>query len=135
MKNKTFDIVVISLTVLMICVTAVYLIVRSNSGGEITVDTQDVSPASVSESASPPSAEPENSPDSGDPYSGPTVNINEAGESELEELPGIGPVLARRIVEYRAENGNFETIYNILNVEGIGEKKFADIEEYICVLN
>lgn len=62
------------------------------------------------------------------------VNINRASEQELQDkLPGVGPVLAGRIVQYRSSNGNFASIQDICNVSGIGEKRFADIKDLISV--
>lgn len=61
------------------------------------------------------------------------VNINTANQSELDELPGIGPSTAQKIIEYREENGNFETIEDVQNVKGIGDAKFEDIKDKITV--
>lgn len=61
------------------------------------------------------------------------VNINEAKQTELETLPGIGPSTALKIINYRQENGEFKTIEDIKNVPGIGESKFENIKESICV--
>lgn len=62
------------------------------------------------------------------------VNINTATAQELDErLPGVGPAIARRIVDYRESNGGFGRIEDIQNVNGIGEKKYADIKELISV--
>ena len=57
------------------------------------------------------------------------MNINTANQSELDRLPGIGPSLAERIIEYREENGNFKNIEDLQNVKGIGDAKFADIKD------
>lgn len=65
--------------------------------------------------------------------SGGLMNINVATVSELESLPGIGPVLAERIVSYRTENGPFAAIEDIMDVSGIGEGYFAQIRELITV--
>jgi len=61
------------------------------------------------------------------------VNINTATQTELEELPGIGPSLASRIVEHRNQNGKFKTIEDIKNVTGIGDSKFEKIKDLIKV--
>lgn len=64
---------------------------------------------------------------------GSKVNINSANQEELETLPGIGPALALRILEYRNENGKFDKIEDLQNVKGIGDAKFSNIKEYICI--
>lgn len=61
------------------------------------------------------------------------VNINTATRAELETLPGIGEVISQRIVDYREENGPFETVEEIMLVSGIGEKKFEAIRSMITV--
>lgn len=61
------------------------------------------------------------------------ININEAPESELVRLNGIGEVKAAAIVEYRRNNGKFRRIEDILNVSGIGEKTFEKIRDQITV--
>lgn len=61
------------------------------------------------------------------------LNINTATATDLETLPGIGPTIANKIVEYREENGDFDKIEEIKNVSGIGESKYSSIEEYITV--
>jgi competence protein ComEA len=61
------------------------------------------------------------------------VNINTASESELEDLPGIGPTLAKRIVEYRTQHGPFHDVKDLLKVEGIGQKKFDSLKDYVTV--
>jgi len=61
------------------------------------------------------------------------ININTANASTLQTLPGIGPVLSERIIEYRNQNGLFGIIDDIKDVSGIGEKKFEGIKELICV--
>ena len=61
------------------------------------------------------------------------VNINTATQTELETLPGIGPSLALKIINYRKENGKFYSIDEIKNVSGIGESKFNNLKSYITV--
>ncbi|MDQ6766286.1 MAG: helix-hairpin-helix domain-containing protein, partial [Candidatus Eremiobacteraeota bacterium] len=62
---------------------------------------------------------------------GQTLDINTAGESDLTALPGVGPGLARRIVEYRTANGPFQSADDLQNVSGIGASKFDLIAPYV----
>ena len=62
-----------------------------------------------------------------------SLNINKATEQDLQNLPGIGPSLAAKIIAYRDENGKFTTVEDIKNVNGIGDSKYENIKEYICV--
>ena len=64
---------------------------------------------------------------------GDRLDINAAGARELETLPGIGPVLARRIVEFRAKNPPFRRIEEILIIRGIGRRKFEALRDRIRV--
>lgn len=61
------------------------------------------------------------------------VNINEAKQEDFEQLPGIGPSIAQRIVEYRDQNGKFTSIDELQEVKGIGEAKFENIKEYVTI--
>lgn len=61
------------------------------------------------------------------------ININKATQTELETLPGIGPSLSNKIVEYREKNGKFSKIEDIKNVTGIGDSKYANIKDLITV--
>lgn len=61
------------------------------------------------------------------------VNINKANEGELQNLSGIGLSIAKRIVQYRNENGNFKNLEDIKNVSGIGDSKYENIKDEICI--
>jgi competence protein ComEA len=61
------------------------------------------------------------------------INLNAASAEQLESLPGIGPVTAKRIVDYRAKVGKFKRIEEIINIEGIGEKKFERIKDRLTI--
>ena len=63
----------------------------------------------------------------------PPVDLNTATAEELDTLPGIGESLAGRIIAYREANGPFRTIEQIMEVSGIGEAKFAELEGRITV--
>jgi competence protein ComEA len=62
-----------------------------------------------------------------------SVDINQAKEKELTKVPGVGLVLARRIVEYRKEKGDFQNLSQLHGVPGIGEKRFRQISPYFAV--
>lgn len=61
------------------------------------------------------------------------VNINVASSAELELLPGLGPVLSQRIVEYRKTKGPFQKVEDLKQVPGIGSKKFDQIKDLVTV--
>lgn len=61
------------------------------------------------------------------------VNINTADEQSLDSLSGIGPVKAQAIVDYRADNGEFENVDELLEVNGIGSKTLEEIKDEVTV--
>ena len=61
------------------------------------------------------------------------ISINSANLEELIRLPGIGPSLAQRIIDYRNTYGSFNNLEELMNVKGIGNGKFGKIKEYICL--
>ena len=65
--------------------------------------------------------------------SGEKVNINTADEKALDTLPGVGPAMAKRIIEYRESEGAFQSIEDIKKIRGIGEAKFAKMKDKICI--
>ena len=61
------------------------------------------------------------------------VNLNSATSEQLQSIPGIGPATAKSIIEYRAKVGKFNKIEEIINVKGVGEKKFQKIKDRLAV--
>jgi len=61
------------------------------------------------------------------------VDLNTATVADLDALPGIGPVLAQRIVDWRTEHGRFASVEQLREVTGIGESKYADLADAVAV--
>lgn len=61
------------------------------------------------------------------------IDINTADEKALDSLPGVGPAMAKRIIEYRQTNGAFQTIEDLKKIKGIGEAKFAKMKDRVTV--
>lgn len=62
-----------------------------------------------------------------------TINLNTATQADLESLPGVGPRMAERILEYRQKNGGFKKVEELMNVKGIGEKAFLKLKPLVAV--
>lgn len=65
--------------------------------------------------------------------SGARLNLNTASQSDLEQLPGIGPALAARIIDFRERNGGFRSVNDLQKVSGIGPKKFEQLKDHVTV--
>lgn len=61
------------------------------------------------------------------------ININTANEKELQTLPGIGPAMSARIIEYREANGDFKKVEDIKKVRGIGNTKFEKLKDKVTI--
>ena len=61
------------------------------------------------------------------------MNINTATTEQLETLPGVGPVTAQKILDWRGANGPFSSVDELLEVDGIGEKTLADLAPHVTL--
>lgn len=61
------------------------------------------------------------------------VNLNTATAAELERLPGVGPAIVARILEYRQKNSGFKKVEELMNVQGIGERSFLRLKTLVTV--
>ena len=61
------------------------------------------------------------------------VNLNTATAEQLATIPGVGPKMAERIIDYRQKNGGFKKVEDLMNVRGIGEKSFLKMKGLITV--
>nr|WP_242623497.1 helix-hairpin-helix domain-containing protein [Pseudonocardia sediminis] len=64
---------------------------------------------------------------------GPKIDLNQATAEQLDALPGVGPVTAKKILDWRTQNGRFSRVEQLREVDGIGERKFAQLREAVTV--
>jgi len=63
----------------------------------------------------------------------PLVSLNTADEAALDTLPGVGPVTAQAILQWRAEHGSFTAVEELLDVSGIGEATLAEMAPFVTL--
>ena len=120
MKNKLLTVLPV-LTALFVGLTLGLFLGRNPAGSSVTVSA----PAQSETAPIPSAAEP--------PADILLVDINTADAAELAGLPGIGEVLAQRIIDYRTLHGSFTAVEQLMGVEGIGEGKLEDILDWITI--
>jgi competence protein ComEA len=81
----------------------------------------------------PPPGAPPASAAGADPAAGGKINLNTATLAELDSLPGVGPVLAQRILDHRAAKGGFKSVGDLRNVDGIGASRYEDLKDLVTV--
>ena len=113
-------------SIFLICMTAAFLLItfgffigRNHRSGDLT--TERIPPVSQTYPVATVPAE-------NNPF---PINLNTADAELLMELPGIGEVLAERIVEYREEHGPFTSVNELLNIKDIGESRLEKLLPYI----
>lgn len=122
-EKLKFAFVLLSASLAVCC--ALFAVIYVNSSLNVTVADNSDTRANVSSGIS-------YEPESAATF---PLDINTCSESELTALPGIGEKTARRIAEYREASGGFSSVDELMNVYGIGEKKFEAIKEYVTVVN
>jgi competence protein ComEA len=108
--------------------TGLNLAARVTDGQQVPVGVPAAAPADPAATGAP-------SADAGDSDGarGSPVNLNTAGLDELQTLPGIGPVTAQHILDWRAQHGQFLSVDQLREVSGIGEVKFAELKPLVSV--
>jgi competence protein ComEA len=110
----------------------VNLVARVSDGQQVVVPRRGTAAAGVGGSAGSGGAAGAGGTGTGAPGSGaPKVSLGTATPEQLDAIDGIGPTLARRIVEYRQKNGGFSSVAQLRQIDGIGEKRFEALREAV----
>lgn len=131
MKERKIALVLLMLTLTFAGFCVGLFIGKQREPASVTIYTTKTPTAAVSESTAAPELPPEST--QGAAYVDGLLDINLASVEDLTTLPGIGPALAQRIVDYREQNGRFSSVEELRNISGIGEKRLSAILEYITV--
>ena len=131
MKERKIALVLLMLTLTFAGFCVGLFIGKQREPASVTIYTTKTPTAAVSESTAAPESPLEST--QGAAYVDGLLDINLASVEDLTTLPGIGPALAQRIVDYREQNGRFSSVEELRNISGIGEKRLSAILEYITV--
>ena len=129
MKLEKSQWILMVLSVLFVTFTLAFFIGRNSISAVITTQNPQPTPAQTS------TAKQDEAPvqEAATIIEQPRVNLNTATQEELEDLPGIGPKLAERIIAWREQNGAFVSVEQLMDVNGIAEGKFEELKELIYV--
>lgn len=127
MKKQSFPILVV-ITIAFAAFTLGFFLGRNRSPEPVTLSVPASMQTVPEETSVPETVEAVPEPTVSFP-----IEINSAGIEEFTALPGIGDVLAQRILAYREENGSYSSVEELMNVEGIGKKRFEDILDLITI--
>ena len=127
MKKPQLSILAV-ITILFAAFTLGYFLGTNSGHSPVTVAVPDATRASYIPTEA--SSLPEETADTQPVF---PIDINTATWEDLTNLPGIGEVIARRIVSYREENGAFEAVEELLNVEGIGTTRMEEIIDLVTI--
>ena len=128
-KVTKTEALLLAMTLVFLLLTGAIFVLRSRSGGAEYVVRNETMRAAAEET--PPASVLEEEPPV--PSAENPLNINMADAAALDTLPGIGPVLAGRIVEYRSTHGAYSKKEDLMLVEGIGEGIYGDLRDVITV--
>ena len=140
MKNRIPERMAVLITAILLSLAVGFFWGRSTAGPAVVVEAskpQETAFITEPSEASTPvpmpvsSGKPETAPAAESTEDSGAININRADAEALAGLPGIGEVLAQRIVDYRTAHGAFSSVEDLLNVEGIGDKKLEAIQNLI----
>ena len=133
MSLKRIELAALILVIAAAAFTSGYMIGKDNVNIEISMSERGTEPSPIDSFDTVGEVQSSAPETRAMPESAGLLDINSATAEDLELLPGIGPVLAARVVEYREAYGGFKDKSDIKNVEGIGESIYGDIEPFITV--
>jgi comEA protein len=128
MKLKKAEVAVLVITLAAVMFTGGFMLGRSNVSGDVVFSDG----LDLSQPAEEQTQDSENVQQT-DEQIPEKININTADADTLTQLPGIGDVIAQRIIDYRTANGDFKDISDIMDVSGIGPSVYNDIKDIIVL--